>query len=98
MERNEHWSIPAMTISERIRLRPAVSGGRPLRVLGVTSRFTTVLQYSMDELGAAVRAAGHEFILSKEPDDQTAEDSSLRLIAEHKPDLLVLISRMRYEN
>jgi hypothetical protein len=80
------------------RYQAALAGGRPLKVLGITSRFTTVLQYSMDELGAAVRAAGHEFILCKEADDHTAEDSSRRLIAEHKPDLLVLISRMRYEN
>lgn len=76
----------------------AIAGEKRLKVLGITSRYTTVLQYSMDELGEAVRASGHEFILAKEADDQTAESPDLQLIAEHKPDLLVLISRLRHEN
>ena len=58
------------------RYDDALSGGKPLKVMGVTSRFTTVLQYSMDELGAAVRAAGHEFILAKEVDDQSSDRPS----------------------
>jgi hypothetical protein len=80
------------------RYDSAMKGGKPLKVLGITSRHTTVLQYSMDELGEAIRAGGHEFILCKEADDQSLDPLELQLIAEHKPDLLVLISRMRHEN
>jgi hypothetical protein len=80
------------------RYQAALAGGKPLKILGITSRFTTVLQYSMEELGEAVRACGHEFILARETDDQSADRPELKLMAEHKPDLLVLISRMRCEN
>jgi hypothetical protein len=80
------------------KFEAAVDGKKPLKVVGMTSRYTTVLQYSMDELGAAITAAGHEFILCKEPDDQCANVHELQLIHEHKPDLMVMISRLRYEN
>jgi hypothetical protein len=80
------------------RFDAAIGGGKPLKVMGITTRYSTVLQYSMEELGEAVRAAGHEFILAKEADDQTMERPELPLLAEHKPDLLVLISRLRHEN
>jgi hypothetical protein len=80
------------------RFEAAQSNARPLKVLGLTSRYTTVLQYSLDELGQAIRAAGHEFILCKEPDDQCANVPDLSMIDEHKPDLVVTISRLRSEN
>jgi hypothetical protein len=80
------------------RFESSSNGKKRLKILGITSRFTTVLQYSMDELAAAIRAAGHEFILCKEPDDQCLELQELQLIDEHKPDLIVLISRLRHEN
>jgi hypothetical protein len=80
------------------RFENAASAAGPLKVLGMTSRYSTVLQYSMDELGEAIRAAGHEFILCKEPDDQCAQVPELQMIHEHQPDLLVSISRMRFEN
>jgi hypothetical protein len=76
----------------------AINGKKPLKILGLTSRFTTVLQYSMDELGESIRAAGHEFVLCKEDDDHCLEIPDLQMIAEHKPDLIVLISRLRHEN
>jgi hypothetical protein len=89
----------------RQRFEEALAGAQqetgrrePLRVLGLTSRFTTVLQYSMAELQAAVRAAGMEMEVAIEPDDQSLENPWLEKIAEFKPDLIVQISRMRYEN
>jgi hypothetical protein len=80
------------------RFEEASEGRRRLKVMGMTSRYTTVLQYSMEELGAAVRAAGHEFVLCKEPDDQSANVGEVQAICEHKPDLLMTISRLRSEN
>lgn len=80
------------------RFAEALAGGRPLKILGLTSRFTTVLRYSMEELACAVRAAGHEFRLSIEADDSTLERTDLAAMCEFQPDLLVQISRMRWEN
>lgn len=79
------------------RFDEAAAGGPKLRVLGLTSRFTTVLQHSMEELRQAVAAAGAEMLVAKEPDDHSMENPFLEMIAEFKPDLIVQISRMRYE-
>jgi hypothetical protein len=76
----------------------------PLRILGLTSRYTTVLQYSMAELqhaaGAWTSPSGGtaEMRTAIEPDDQSLENPFLEMIATFKPDLVVQISRMRYEN
>jgi hypothetical protein len=92
-----HYSaIPIATWAARFE--EANAGKHRLKVLGMTSRYTTVLQYSMDELGEAIRAAGHDFVLCKEPDDQSSNVPEVQIIAEHKPDLLVMISRLRSEN
>jgi hypothetical protein len=89
-------AIPIATWATRFE--EASVGHRRLKVLGMTSRYTTVLQYSMDELGEAIRAAGHDFVLCKEPDDQSANVPEVQAIAEQKPDLVVMISRLRSEN
>lgn len=70
-----------------------------LRVLGVTSRFTTVLQHSMRDVKAAFEEQGHEFRLLIEENDhdllppiRTAE-----AIDEFKPDLMFYIDHLRRE-
>ncbi len=85
----EHW---------RARFAAARSGGEPLRVLGITSRYTTVLQHSMAEMKAAAETAGARFDIAMEPDDHSVENPFIEKIATEKPDLIVQISRMRYEN
>ena len=83
----------------RKRYEEAACGkGEPLRVLGITSRYTTVLQYSMAELCEAAKAAGHDMRVAIEPDDSSVINPCDQIIAEFKPDLIVQISRMRYEN
>ncbi len=88
----------------------AVGRGGKLRVLGITSRFTTVLQHAMSELQAAVQAvrpgtgadtAGTglcDMQIAIEPDDHSLENPFTQHIATFQPDLIVQISRMRYEN
>lgn len=82
------------------RFDDALTGrGEPLRVLGITSRYTTVLQHSLEELKTAVDSAGRaQMTIAIEPDDQSLEHPFLEMIAQLKPDLIVQISRMRYEN
>jgi len=88
----------------RKRFEDAMSGDpavEPLRVLGITSRLTTVLQHSMAELKTAIEGAGMpraEVRIAIEPDDHTLEIPFVEMILEYKPDLILQMSRMRYEN
>lgn len=88
----------ARRFEEALSGRERGGGGEKLRVLGITSRFTTVLRHSMKELCAAVNGAGHEMRVAMEPDDYSVENLYVAEIAEWQPDLIILISRMRYEN
>ncbi len=73
--------------------------GQPLRVLGITSRFTTYLQYSMRDCKAAFERHGHRFeLLIEENDhDPLSSDASAGTIAELKPDLILFIDHLRRE-
>ena len=73
--------------------------GEPLRVLGLTSRFTTYLQYSMRDWGAAFRDRGHEFrVLMEENDhDLLPRARVTEVIDEFKPDLIAIIDHLRSE-
>ncbi|RMF83235.1 MAG: hypothetical protein D6744_05050, partial [Planctomycetota bacterium] len=73
---------------------------RPLRILGVTSRFTTFLQYSMRDIQHAARSAGHRFEIVMEPDDHTpiaAHPQILQRVADLQPDLILIIDHNRRE-
>ncbi len=81
------------------RFADAAAGRTGLRILGVTSRYTTVLQYTMRDLLAAFRGHGHTTELSIEP-DSNAHFSPARLaeaIAVQQPDLVVLIDHLHRE-
>lgn len=71
----------------------------PLRVLGITSRFTTYLQYSMRDWAAAFESRGHEFrILIEDNDhDLLPRSKTMEMIDELKPDLVVIIDHLRRE-
>ncbi|MCL2641705.1 MAG: hypothetical protein FWD53_12725, partial [Phycisphaerales bacterium] len=87
--------------SQRFQSPPSATAGQNgggLRVLGITSRYTTVLQYSMAELQSAAIAAGYDFQIAIEPDDHSTENPCSQMIADFKPDLIIMISRMRYEH
>lgn len=79
--------------------RWAERDARPLRVLGMTSRFTTFLQYSMRDWEAAFRRLGHEFRLLIEANDHDllTSISIANAVAEYKPDLIVMIDHLRRE-
>lgn len=82
--------------ADRFRNRHA----RPLRVLGVTSRFTTVLQYAMRDVRQTLEARGHTFRLLIEPDDQTPmlrHSYYVRAVSEFMPDLILMIDHNRSE-
>lgn len=80
------------------RFREALDGGgRPLRVLAMTSRYTTVLQYSSRDACRALRDLGCEVRLLIEPDAHSiiAADVALAKVRDFEPDLLFLIDHTR---
>lgn len=80
------------------RFAQALDGdGPPLRVLSVTCRFTTVLQYATRDALAALAAIGCETRVVIEPDDQShiSPIAALETIREFEPDLILLIDHTR---
>jgi hypothetical protein len=73
---------------------------RPLRVLGITSRYTTFLQYSMRDWLAAFEGLGHQARLVIETNDHEIPSglSLASTIADFKPDLIVMIDHYRGEH
>jgi hypothetical protein len=73
------------------------SGG--LRILGITSRYTTFLQHSMRDWLAGMQRLGHETKLLIEPADHIMLGSFgyAKGILDFKPDLIVLIDHYRTE-
>jgi hypothetical protein len=86
----------------RRRFAEAAAGGAPLRVLGITTRYSTVLRYSMEELQASAQSCPDlrgrmEMAVCMEPDDHSLENDCAGMVERFKPDLLVTISRLRSE-
>lgn len=73
--------------------------GEPLRILCLTSLHTTFLQYSMRDCIKALDRLGHQTRLVIEPTPYQPLDpiSVLKAQREFQPDLIFLLSRMRYE-
>ena len=72
---------------------------RKLKVLGITSRFTTFLQHSMRDWLAGFEQLGHETRLAIEDHDHKV-GTNLTLAstcAEFKPDLIIIIDHYRRE-
>jgi len=71
----------------------------PLRVLCVTSRFTTFLQHSMRDLAAAMESLGVRTRLLIEIDDHSPiqDIMPLQAMLDFRPDLLLVIDHHRHE-
>jgi hypothetical protein len=66
-------------------------------IVGFTSRFTTMLQYSMRDIGSALAEDGYNFVLVREEDAQRTHSSLTiaRAVEEHDPALVVMINHFR---
>lgn len=98
----QHEHADAAHWARRFSLAINEQGARvdtPLRILGITSRHTTFLQYSMRDCLAALNALGHETQLLIDPSNHQPLDalSMLKAQEEFRPDLVLLLSRMRDE-
>jgi hypothetical protein len=71
----------------------------PLRVLGITSRYTTFLQHSMRDWLSAFQQLGHETKLLIESADHEIFNTVVyaEACAEFRPDLIVIIDHYRNE-
>jgi hypothetical protein len=69
------------------------------RILGFTSRFTTMVQYSMRDIGHTLEAQGYEFRLCREQADHCTSTKLVvaREIEAFDADLIVLINHFRHE-
>jgi hypothetical protein len=73
---------------------------KPLRILGITSRYTTFLQYSMRDIQHAAAQQGHDFRVLIEDNDHEPglpPDYVLEQVEEFMPHLVVVIDHNRKE-
>ncbi len=73
--------------------------GSSLKILGITSRYTTFLQYSMRDWLAAFERLGHRTKLAIEDADHQVPNNlaRCRVISDFKPDLILPIDHYRQE-
>ncbi len=84
----------ADTVKEKIRRR------EKLRVLLMTSRYTTYLQYSTRDMAKGFRQLGHEtFVLIEDEGAGCGirRDVMMRRFCEFRPDIVFCINHLRYE-
>ena len=86
------WATPR-AIAEKIR------SGAPLRVLGITSRYTTFLQYSMRDWLNAIERLGHEtkLVIEGGPHESHTTLCFARACVEFQPDIVVMVDHYRGE-
>lgn len=89
------WYASQTTLNWAARFAP--DRREPLRVLGLTSRFTTVLQFVMRDLRAAFERKGHRFHTLIEPSDHDLLTPLhiARTVNEFRPDLVIAIDHTR---
>lgn len=79
------------------RYAEARRGGRPLRVLVPTSRYSTYIRHAAQDLADAFRALGCEAVVAAEAgwSSRPSTVGHARLIERHEPDLIALINYFR---
>jgi hypothetical protein len=90
------YSTPAEAAAVAARL--AAGTGRPLRILGITCRFSSFIQHSMRDWLAAFEEVGHQTRLLIEPSDHERNDLMVtaHACADFRPDLVVAIGHHRW--
>jgi len=76
-----------------------LASGQRLRVLGITSRYTTFLQYSMRDWLAAMGRLGHEthLLIEAAPYELLNNLTFAQTCASFRPDLILMIDHFREE-
>ncbi len=79
------------------RFRACDRSGSPLRVIGFSSRYSTVIQHSLRDLGKAFRKRNCQFELAMQPNNHTATVPVLDVLSKANADLIVVIDHLRCE-
>ncbi|MBV8782194.1 MAG: glycosyltransferase family 1 protein [Phycisphaerae bacterium] len=81
------------------RLATQMRCGEPLKIFGITSRFTTFLQYSMRDWLDGLRSMGHETsLLMESADHESIHPITIAARCDvFQPDLIVMIDHYRAE-
>lgn len=89
------WATP-QTLAAKLQ---AGLNGQKLRILGITSRYTTFLQYSMRDWLSAFTRLGHEtqLLIEHHDHEMLTPICFARECARFKPDLILLIDHFRKE-
>ena len=96
-ERSSTLRAWANSRQRREAVRQRWREGANLRLLVLTSRFSTYMRHSAADLVEAMRSLGHEARLLIEPDDHTRQSQLhyTRAVTEFDPDGVVLINYLR---
>jgi hypothetical protein len=81
----------------RQRFSTACRSGPALRIVGLTSRFSTVMQHAMRDLASAFHRRGCAFEVIKQPADHIGSVDVVGEIHRVRPDLVVVINHLRTE-
>ena len=98
-QRLERANRTLATIYARAPQAERLNEMRPLRILGITARYTTFLQHSMRDWLAGFESLGHQTkLLIEEADHEQLNSLSLaQACVEFKPHLVLLIDHFRAE-
>lgn len=94
-----HRNNTASAAMSAIEVARGLRSDRPLRVMGITSRYTTFLQHSMRDWLDAFSRLGHETHLVIERADHEVMNNVVytQAVADFRPDLVVIIDHYRAE-
>ncbi|HIJ85613.1 MAG TPA: hypothetical protein HPQ00_15605, partial [Magnetococcales bacterium] len=74
--------------------------GRPLRIIGLTSIYTTFLQYATRDLLEGFKELGHkiEILIEHHHTHRLTNHSVYQRVSEFKPDLILILDHFRWES
>jgi len=78
-----------------------IKSGQPLRILLLTSKFTTYLQYSTRDMAKGFRQLGHETFIEIEDEDSglgIRKDVNMENLINFRPDIIFSIDHLRHSN
>jgi len=97
IERQRRIYEPTSAATWGRRFRRAGVVEPALRIVGITTRHSTVMRHAMRDLAGAFRRAGCVFELVMEEHEHTSTIEAARVIAEREPDLVVVINHLKSE-
>jgi hypothetical protein len=93
----DDWYSNKDVLYWRNRFATAGKSSPPLRIAGLTSRFSTVMQHAMRDLASAFKRQGCQFELVKQTADHIGVVDVVGELNRLRPDLIIVINHLRSE-